>query len=548
MLGLMQNFPLTVSMILRRMHSQYPNKTVTTLRRDIYHQATYAQTVARANRLAGAIKLAGFRQGDCVSTLMWNSQEHLEAYLAVPAMGGILHTINARLSEAAIQVMLGETLPRLILVDETLAPVLRKTTLPASVQAVVVAGLHKDAQQLDPAVEGIPWLDYETFMASGGPEFNWPELDENEACGICYTSGTTGKMKGVVYSHRSTVLHAMSMLFADGIALSEHDTCMTVVPMYHAHGWGFPYASCLAGAGQAFSVRQSDPKTLAALIEYAGVTLATAVPTVWINLLEKLRSGEIKPDTLASLKSLPVGGAAVSADLLNGLLEYGIKVQHCWGMTETSPLGLVSTRRSWLNDTQWAEMSMRQGLPQIGCEVRVITDKGTLAPEDGKSTGELQIRGPWIADAYFDPDSESRRSGENCFDVDSQGRRWLKTGDIANISPDGYVKIVDRSKDLIKSGGEWISSLDLESAMAEHPAVHEVAVIGIPDPVWQERPLAFVSLVDNWDQPQPDFAAFLEARFPRWQIPERFVILKELPKGATGKLNKARLRQITNSA
>ena len=548
MMGLMQTFPLTVSMILRRMGSQYSNKTVTTLRNGIYHQNTYAQTLARVNRLASAIKMTGFRRGDCISTLMWNCQEHLEAYLAVPAMGGVLHTINARLSDAAVQTMLSETLPRLILVDETLVPTLRKAKLPTSVQAIVVVGLCKNSRQLDSAVDGSIWLDYETFIASDGPEFDWPELNENDACGICYTSGTTGKMKGVVYSHRSTVLHAMAMLFADGIALSEHDTCMTVVPMYHAHGWGFPYASCLAGAAQAFSVRQADPQTLAGLIGQAGVTIATAVPTVWINLLEKLRSGEIMPNALATLKSLPVGGAAVTSDLLNGFLEYGIKVRHCWGMTETSPLGLVSTRRSWLTDTQWADMNVRQGLPQIGCEVRIITEKGTLGQADGKSTGELQIRGPWIADAYFDPDSENHPERKGCFDIDPQGRRWLKTGDIANISPDGYVKIVDRSKDLIKSGGEWISSLDLESAMAEHPAVHEVAVIGIPDPVWQERPLAFVSLVDNWDQPHPDFAAYLEARFPRWQIPERFVVLQELPKGATGKLNKARLREITKSA
>ncbi|MGB6103912.1 MAG: AMP-binding protein [Pusillimonas sp.] len=545
MQGLMQSYPLTVRMIIERMESHFAHKRVTTLRGGEKRITSYGQLIDRVRKLSAALRNQRLKPGDFVSTLMWNCQEHLETYLAVPAMGGVVHTINARVQPAAITFMLAETRPRMIIADLTLLDTLLKATLPDSVETVLVVGTQEDAPM--PAVPGqkASWLSFEDFLASTDIACSWPDLDENSACGACYTSGTTGKMKGVLYSHRSTVLHAMAMMNVDGIALSEHDVCMTVVPMFHAHGWGFPHGSCLSGASQALSVRQADPETLADLIEDAGVTIATAVPTVWINMLEKIRSGEIPPKKLASLRRLPIGGAAVSADLMNGFADLGITVQHCWGMTEVSPLGLVSTRRSGVSDTEWSQLRLRQGISLAGCEMRVMNDKGARVPSDGFSGGELQMRGPWVADSYFDPDKPGHRGGDDKFETDMEGRRWLKTGDIATIDEHGYVKIVDRDKDLIKSGGEWISSLDLESALSEHPAVHEVAVVAIPDAVWQERPLAYVALSNNWCGPSPDFASYLEPRFPRWQIPERFIVLGELPKGATGKINKMRLRQLS---
>nr|HMN83975.1 AMP-binding protein [Burkholderiaceae bacterium] len=441
------------------------------------------------------------------------------------------------------------------------------------------------------AASSIEQVAYEHFITAGTPLDRWPDVDERSALGVCHTSGTTGNSKGVVYSHRSTVLHAMAMLNVDSIALREADVCLTIVPMFHACGWGFPYASGLAGAAQGVSWRQADPLALVELIERTGATLATAVPTVWIDLLDRLRSGAIDPARLRTLQRLPVGGATVSADLIDGYADFGIRVQHCWGMTEVSPLGLVSTRRSWLSDEQWSRTRLTPGVPLVGCEMRVVSEDGAVdapgagasapsggaggpsggaggpdagasgpgadasMPRDGASAsrdsarvGELQIRGPWVADAYLDPEAPDGRGGEDRFDVDAAGRRWLKTGDIATIDADGYVRIVDRAKDLIKSGGEWISSLEIESALTRHPAVREAAVVAVADPRWQERPVAYLSLAGNWSGPQPDFAAHLASLLPRWQIPDRFIVLPELPRNATGKLDKRRIRELAGGA
>lgn len=535
--GLMQPYPLNLAMLCRRVESQFPNKTVTTRRHGRDTTIGYGRLLQRSRQLADALRRAGVRPGDCVSTLMWNSQEHLEAFFAIPGIGAVLHTVNARLPADAIGALLDDTRPVAMLVDASLLSTLRAVRLPRSLKRIVRVAEHGSTHE-----ERTDADDYEALVASGSRAYEWPDIDEQAACGICHTSGTTGRSRGVVYSHRSTLLHAMSMLFVDGIALSEQDVCLTVVPMFHAVGWGFPYACALAGANQVLSWRQSDPRTLAMLIEQTGSTLATAVPTVWINLLEQLRSGEIDAARLQSLTRLPIGGATVSPDLIDGYAQLGIRVQHCWGMTEVSPLGLVSTRRSWLTDEAWAQRRLTPGVPLPGCELRVVTPQGTVAGD--RAAGELQIRGPWVADAYLDPDADDRRGGADRFDTDSSGHRWLKTGDIARVDADGYVRIVDRAKDLIKSGGEWISSLELESALAEHPDVREAAVVGVPDAVWQERPVAFVSLVEARDEAQPDLAGYLAARMPRWQIPERFIVLQALPRNSNGKLDKARLREL----
>lgn len=548
--GLMQDYPLTLKMLCERMESQYPDKTLTTRREGAFFTASYRTIVGRARQLAGALAQAGVGPGDCVSTLMWNCQEHLEAYLAVPCMGAVLHTLNARLPGDSMTRLLHDVMPVVVIVDESLHAVLAGARLPVSVRLVVV--VHGHAPGVSAPTCTVEQIAYEQFITAGKPIDPWPDVDERSALGVCHTSGTTGNSKGVVYSHRSTVLHAMAMLNVDSIALREADVCLTIVPMFHACGWGFPYASGLAGAAQGVSWRQSDPLALVELIERTGATLATAVPTVWIDLLDRLRSGAIDPARLRTLQRLPVGGATVSADLIDGYADFGIRVQHCWGMTEVSPLGLVSTRRSWLSDEQWARARLTPGVPLVGCEMRVAAPNGAAdapsdrasASRDGSVVGELQIRGPWVADAYLDPEAPEGRGGEERFDVDADGRRWLKTGDIATIDADGYVRIVDRAKDLIKSGGEWISSLEIESALARHPAVREAAVVAVADPRWQERPVAYLSLAGTWSGPQPDFAAHLASVLPRWQIPDRFIVLPELPKNATGKLDKRRIREL----
>ncbi|TWO64433.1 long-chain fatty acid--CoA ligase [Caenimonas sedimenti] len=544
--GLMQAVPLTVGGIVERMETLYAHKKVTVLRNGTFERASFGQLAHRARKVAGWLQGIGLQPGDCVSTLLWNCHEHLELFLGVPAGGFVLHTANVRLPPASIATMLAETSPKVLVVDESMLPLLAEVELPAGLLMIALVG-SSDAAKNSAQFPGKRLQSYlASIDVSHGAE--WPDLSETAACGVCYTSGTSGKAKGVVYSHRSTLLHAMSMLFTDTIALSEHDTCLPVVPMFHAQGWGFPYAACLCGANIALSYRVSDPASLTLLIEEAKVTMATAVPTVWIAVLEALRKGEIAPERLVTLKRLPIGGATVSADLLTGFDQFGIEVQHCWGMTEVSPLGLVSTRRAGITDAQWQELRRTPGLPPVGCEVRVITDKGVDAPRDGMTPGELQIRGPWVADAYFDPGAEDGRGSEASFVVDGKGRRWLKTADVATWNAIGYVRIVDRYKDLIKSGGEWISSLELESALASHPAVSEAAVIPVPDAVWQERPVAYVCLVQQWQGPQPDLAGYLVGRLPKWQVPDRFIFLQELPRGATGKVDKQRLRSLSGSA
>jgi fatty-acyl-CoA synthase len=393
-------------------------------------------------------------------------------------------------------------------------------------------------------------VDYEELLAAAPASFAWPELDERQASGLCYTSGTTGAPKGVLYSHRSTVLHTMACLFADGIAMRERDVCMPAVPMFHANAWGFPYATLLAGAALALPCRHTDPESLASLIEAAGVTMATAVPTVWLDFLDALRSGRVARQRVRTLKRIPMGGAAVSEALIAGFEAFGIAVTHCWGMTEISPLGLVNVRKSTLDEGEARHARSAQGLPIPGCELRTITADGEEAPRDGMTPGELQVRSPWAADAYFDaagPGSRSQEpSADDSFAVDARGRRWLRTGDIATIDPHGYVRLVDRVKDLIKSGGEWISSQALEACLVRHPAVQEAAVVGRPDPRWQERPVAFVVLKAGVASAEPDIVAEMRAgladHFARWQCPDDIVVVPALPRGNTGKVDKIVLR------
>ena len=553
----MQDVPLTLNLVRERVESLYAAKTVTTRFPGALVAATYGEVLERGGRLAAALTELGVRQGDRVATLAWNAQHHLELYLAVPCMGAVLHTINARLPAETIVLLLEQAEDRVLFVDRSLLTRLDGVALPTCVRLVVVTDDRADDATSDGAAgsnaaTGGAAVDYEKLLTGSRAAFAWPELEERQASGLCYTSGTTGAPKGVLYSHRSTVLHTMACLFADGIAMRERDVCMPVVPMFHANAWGFPYAALLAGASLALPCRETDPESLASLIEGAGVTMATAVPTVWLDILDALRSGRLSRERIATLKRIPMGGAAVSEALIAGFAAFGIEVTHCWGMTEISPLGLVNVPKSAFDAAEVAASRSAQGLPIPGCALRLVDETGAEKSHDGLTPGELQIRSPWAADGYFDATAPGNRlpeatGGTSAFAVDGRGRRWLRTGDIATIDRHGYVRLVDRAKDLIKSGGEWISSQALENRILEHPDILEVAVVGRPDPRWQERPIAFVVLRQGHrDQDEakikPELFAALAVHFAKWQLPDEVVVLPTLPKGNTGKIDKAALR------
>ncbi len=550
--SLMQEVPLTLNLVRERVVRLYRDKRVTTRYAKAIETATYGQIVERSGRLAAALHDLGIRPGDRVATLAWNSQRHLELYLAVPCMGAVLHTVNARLPADGIAALLAHAGDSVLFVDRSLMAALRGLNLPPGLRQIVVMNDRvADDDRTDPELE-LPLLGYDDLLAGANANFDWPELDERMPSGICYTSGTTGAPKGVVYSHRSTTLHTLACLFADGIAMRERDVCMPVVPMFHANAWGFPYAAFMAGASLALPCRQTDPESLAALIQASGVTMATAVPTVWLDFLQALRSGVIARDRIATLRRIPMGGAAVGEPLIAGFADFGIEVTHCWGMTEISPLGLVNVRKSALGEAAAADARSTQGLPIPCCDLRTVAATGEEVPHDGATPGELQIRSPWAADAYFDGDQPGNRSQEapalEAFAVDGRGRRWLRTGDIATIDGHGYVRIVDRAKDLIKSGGEWISSQALEAGILEHPDVREAAVVGKPDPRWQERPVAFIALeekgrIRNVKAVIAEVRHHLSSHFAKWQLPDEFVVVSALPKGNTGKVDKSALRK-----
>lgn len=546
--SLMQDVPLTLNLVRERVERLHAGKAVTTRHADAIDRASYGDVLIRSGRLADALHRLGIRSGDRVATLAWNSRQHLELYIAVPCMGAVLHTVNARLPGETIAELLEHAGDRVLFVDRSLVHVVAGLAAPSALRHVVVMDDRATEGARDVAPFGASLSTYESLLSSGASDFSWPELDERMASGLCYTSGTTGSPKGVVYSHRSTTLHTLACLFADGIALRERDVCMPVVPMFHANGWGFPYAALMAGASLALPCRQTDPRSLADLIEASGVTMATAVPTVWLDFLEALRSGRIARERIATLKRIPMGGAAVSEALIAGFAEFDIEATHCWGMTEISPLGLVNVAKSGLDPAEAQVARSAQGLPIPCCDLRTVGEDGQEGPRDGKTPGELQVRSPWAADGYFEDDQPGNRlAGSDAFVEDPRGRRWLRTGDIATIDRHGYVRIVDRAKDLIKSGGEWISSQALEAAIAGHPEVLEVAVVARPDARWQERPVAFLSLREGVAEVRRQSIArelgeWLATASAKWQVPDAFIVLPSLPKGNTGKIDKRALR------
>jgi fatty-acyl-CoA synthase len=524
--GLMQHdHPMTLQHLLGRMRGLNARGEVVTLTGDGTERATHGEVSERVDRLAGALASLGVRDGDRVATFAWNTQRHLEVYLAAPCMGAVLHTLNIRLFAEQLTYIVNHAQDKVILVDASLVPVLEKLAPTfETVEHYVVMG-DGDCGSLPGA------LYYEELLAAEEPGYDFPALDDHAAAGLCYTSGTTGNPKGVLYSHRSSVLHAMAVCMADAMALSRDDRVLPVVPMFHANAWGLPYAAMLAGADLVLPSQFLQAEPLARLIESERVTLAGAVPTIWLDVLRY--ADEHKPD-LSSLSRVACGGSAVPRSLMQAFEErHDVHIVQAWGMTETSPLASVARPPAGTEgEEHWAYRSTAgRILPLV--EARVVTGDGTIADWDGETTGELEVRGPWIAAEYYEDPAGEQKFHDG----------WLRTGDVAAIDPDGYIRITDRAKDVIKSGGEWISSVELEIELIAHPAVAEAAVIAMPHERWSERPLACVVLAEGQSATAEELREHLKPRVAKWWLPDEFAFIDEVPKTSVGKFDKKSLRR-----
>jgi fatty-acyl-CoA synthase len=531
MQGQMMEYQLTLTPLLERAQRLFPKKEIVTKAGPGLERFTYEQMAERVGRLANALVKLGVKNGDRVATFAWNNARHLELYFAVPCMGAVLHPLNLRLPPDQLIYIVGHAEDKVLFVDPTLLPAIEKLAPHfKNIKHYIVMG--------DKVPEGTtlsPVHSYEELLANASSEYPWPQLNENDAAAMCYTSGTTGNPKGVVYSHRSIYLHSLGLSMTDSFGLSEADVFMPVVPMFHVLAWGTPFATVMLGTKLVFPGPHMQPRDLASLIEAEKVTLTAGVPTLWLGILNLL---EKEHYDLSSLRGMIVGGAAAPQSMIEDFeKKHGLNVIHAWGMTEMSPLGTVSHLKSYQHDLPEAEqfaIRAKQGVAVPGVDIRAVDEQGQEIPWDGKAFGELQVKGPWVVSGYYNDD----RTPESFMDG------WFRTGDVVTIDPEGFVQIVDRTKDLVKSGGEWISSQDLENAIMAHPKVLEAAVIAVPHPKWQERPLACVV-------PKPDFKdsltkaelfEHLRGRFDKMYIPDDIVFIEAVPKTSVGKFDKKVLR------
>jgi fatty-acyl-CoA synthase len=533
--GLMQDVPLTLCHAFERCERLFGAKTVTTATTSGLERTTYADWAARTRRLGGAFDLLGLSPDARVGTFGWNSAHHLELYFAAPCSGRVLHTLNIRLFAEQLVYIANHAEDEVIFCDRSLLPALWELVDEMKTVRHVVVMEDGGGGSGAPAVPADARISqYEELLAAAEP-VEWHVDDEGRAAAMCYTSGTTGNPKGVVYSHRSSLLHAMGVLVADGAALSERDVVLPVVPMFHANAWGLAHAGVLCGASQVMPGPDLSPGAIGRLITSEGVTVAGGVPTIWMGLLPLVDSGEVD---LSTIRTLLCGGSAVPRALMEGYHRHGVWISHAWGMTETSPVASSSHIKASLepvSEAQEIELRLTQGLPSPLVDTRIV-EPGTTdeLPWDGEATGELQVRGPWVAREYY------RLEGST--DSPSTADGWLKTGDVAAIDPEGYIRLVDRTKDLVKSGGEWISSVELENAIMGHPLVLEAAVVGVPHPKWDERPLACVVLEEGATLDREELHRFLSGKVAKWWLPDDVVVIESVPKTSVGKFDKKVLR------
>ncbi|MEV7507608.1 long-chain fatty acid--CoA ligase [Streptomyces sp. NPDC091201] len=536
MLSTMQDVPLLVTRILRHGMTIHGKSQVTTWTGEAEpHRRSFAEIGTRATRLAGALRdELGVQQDERVATLMWNNAEHVEAYFAIPSMGAVLHTLNLRLPPEQLVFIVNHAADRVVLVNGTLLPLLAPLLphLP-TVEHVVVSGVG-DRSLLDGL--NVRVHEYEELLEGRSDSYDWPELDERQAAAMCYTSGTTGDPKGVVYSHRSIYLHSMQVNMAESMGLTDKDTTLVVVPQFHVNAWGLPHATFMTGINMLMPDRFLQPAPLADMIEKEKPSHAAAVPTIWQGLLAEVTAN---PRDLTSMKQVTIGGAACPPSLMEAYDKLGVRLCHAWGMTETSPLGTMAHPPAGLGPEEEWPYRITQGRFPAGVEARLVGPGGDLLAWDGESAGELEVRGNWIASAYYGGASGEAFTPEDKFSADG----WLKTGDVGVISPDGYLTLTDRAKDVIKSGGEWISSVELENALMAHPEVAEAAVVAVPDEKWGERPLATVVLKEGSTADYVALREFLSQTIAKWQLPERWTIIEAVPKTSVGKFDKKVIRR-----
>ena len=524
----MMSSPLLLTSMLERAAKLFPDVEIVSARCDgSRHRYTYRDLHRRARQLAASLEQAGIAQGDRVATLMWNEHEHLETYFGVPAMGAVLHTLNLRLHPDEIAYIVNHAQDRFLIVDDVLLHVLEQIRPHVKFEHVFV--VEHGGEKLPEGSSS-----YEAFLGESSGQPHYPELAEDDAAAMCYTSGTTGKPKGVLYSHRAIALHSLAMALPDQLHFSRYDTVLPAMSMFHANAWGFPYAATMTGSRQVFPGRNLQPEALLDLLETEQVTLTGGVPTIWLAVLNALDCHPGRWKLNPGLRVV-VAGSAAPESMFRRFDKIGVRVVQPWGMTETTPLASVCTLKphmeDWTEDQRYA-VRATQGLPSPFIEVRAVGEPDET-PWDGTTVGELHIRGPWVASGYYNLDQGDRWTADG----------WFRTGDVVTIDAEGYIKITDRVKDLIKSGGEWISSVDLENALVAHASVKEAAVIAVPHSKWVERPLAVVVLKEGCRVEDSELRDFLAQRFARWQLPDAFVFVDELPHTATGKLLKSRLRK-----
>ncbi|MEN2385893.1 3-(methylthio)propionyl-CoA ligase [Comamonas sp. A7-5] len=536
MLGLMQSQPLLISSLIEFAARNHADGEIVSRRveGDI-HRYTYKDLAARSRQLANKLDAMGLVPGERVASLAWNGYRHMEMYFGVSGSGRVLHTINPRLHPEQVAWIVNHAEDKVLCFDLTFLPIIQAVhaKCPQVQQWVVLC----DTDRL-PADSGIPGLvSYESWIAGQSDQYRWPQFDENTASSMCYTSGTTGNPKAVLYSHRSSTLHAYAAALPDVMCLSARDSVLPVVPMFHVNAWGLPYSAALTGCKMVFPGPALDGKSVYELIESEGVTFAAGVPTVWQMLLGYMKPGGLR---FSKLNRTVIGGSACPPAMITAFQDdYGVEVLHAWGMTEMSPLGTLCTLKNKhleLPKEEQMKIRQKQGRAIYGVEMKIVNDAGDEQPWDGKSYGDLLVRGPWIIDSYY-------KGSGNPLVRGADGHGWFPTGDVATIDPDGYMQITDRSKDVIKSGGEWISSIDIENIAMANPAVAMAACIGMPHPKWDERPIVAVVKKPGAEITREELLKFYEGKTAKWQIPDDVVFVEAIPIGATGKMLKTRLRE-----